>query len=66
MRTRGLPTAHEGAIHAMSNTITPTNRQRAALAWTEVLTLITEGRAPDEVYAEVRKEFGEEELVKHV
>ena len=24
---------------------------------------ITEGRAPDEVYAEVRKEFGEEELV---
>jgi alkylhydroperoxidase family enzyme len=36
---------------------------RAALAWTEALTLITEGRAPDEVYAEVRKEFGEEELV---
>jgi hypothetical protein len=25
--------------------------------------LITEGRAPDEVYAEVRKEFGEEDLV---
>ena len=24
---------------------------------------ITEGRAPDEVYAEVRKEFGEEDLV---
>jgi len=40
-----------------------TNRERAALAWTEALTLITEGHAPDEVYAEVRKEFGEEELV---
>jgi alkylhydroperoxidase family enzyme len=41
-----------------------TNRERAALAWTEALTLITEGRrAPDEVYAEVRKEFGEEDLV---
>ena len=40
-----------------------TNRERAALAWTEALTLITEGRAPDEVYAEVRKEFGEKELV---
>ena len=25
--------------------------------------LITEGRAPDDVYAEVRKEFGEKELV---
>jgi AhpD family alkylhydroperoxidase len=40
-----------------------TNRERAALAWTEALTLITDGRAPDEVYTEVRKEFGEEELV---
>jgi AhpD family alkylhydroperoxidase len=40
-----------------------TNRERAALAWTEALTLITDGRAPDEVYAEVRKEFGEKELV---
>ena len=39
------------------------NRERAALAWTEALTLITDGHAPDEVYAEVRKEFGEEELV---
>ena len=38
------------------------NREHAALAWTEALPLITEGRAPDEVYAEVRKEFGEEEL----
>jgi alkylhydroperoxidase family enzyme len=37
-------------------------RERAALAWTEALTLITEGHAP-EVYAEVRQEFGEEELV---
>lgn len=40
-----------------------TNRERAALAWTESLTLITEGRAPDEVYSEARREFGEEELV---
>lgn len=40
-----------------------TNRERAALAWTEALTLIAEGRASDEVYAEVHKEFGEEELV---
>ena len=40
-----------------------THRERAALAWTEELTLITEGSAPDEVYADVRKEFGAEELV---
>lgn len=40
-----------------------TNRERAALAWTEALTLITEGHASDDVYAEVRQEFSEEELV---
>ena len=51
------------ALSAWRETTFFTNRERAALAWTEALTLITEGRAPDEVYAEVRKEFGEEELV---
>jgi AhpD family alkylhydroperoxidase len=40
-----------------------TNRERAALAWAEALTLITEGHASDDVYAEARNEFGEEELV---
>jgi AhpD family alkylhydroperoxidase len=40
-----------------------TNRERVALAWTEALTLIREGHAPDEVYTEARKEFSEEELV---
>jgi AhpD family alkylhydroperoxidase len=40
-----------------------TNRERAALEWTEALTLITEGHASDDVYAEARKEFSEQELV---
>jgi alkylhydroperoxidase family enzyme len=43
------------ALSAWRETSFFTNRERAALAWTEALTLITEGRAPDEVYAEVRK-----------
>ena len=51
------------ALSAWRETSFFTNRERAALAWTEALTLITEGRAPDEVYAEVRKEFDEEDLV---
>ncbi|TAN16217.1 MAG: carboxymuconolactone decarboxylase family protein [Rhizobiaceae bacterium] len=38
-------------------------RERAALAWTESLTLITEGNVPDEVFAAAREEFSEEELV---
>jgi AhpD family alkylhydroperoxidase len=51
------------ALSAWRGTTFFTNRERAALAWTEALTLITEGHAPDEVYAEVRKEFGEAEIV---
>jgi alkylhydroperoxidase family enzyme len=37
-------------------------RERAALAWTEALTLITEGHVPDEVYEEARRQFSDEEL----
>ena len=40
-----------------------TDRERAALAWTEVITLINTSHAPDEVFEEARKEFTEEELV---
>ena len=39
-------------------------RERAALAWTEALTLISETHAPDAVYDEVRRQFAEDELVK--
>jgi len=41
-----------------------TNRERAALAFTEAVTLIADGRVPDEVYEQVRQQFGDEELVK--
>jgi AhpD family alkylhydroperoxidase len=40
-----------------------TPRERAALAWTEALTLITAGHAPDDVYEEVRAEFTDDELI---
>lgn len=39
-------------------------RERAALAWTEALTLVTEGNVPDDVFALARVQFSEEELVK--
>ena len=38
-------------------------RERAALAWCEAVTLIGEGRAPDEIYNLARKHFTEKELV---
>ena len=40
------------------------DRERAALAWTEALTLISQTHAPDAVYDEVRQHFAEDELVK--
>jgi AhpD family alkylhydroperoxidase len=40
-----------------------TNRERAALAWTEAVTLVHDGHVPDDVYSEARAEFGEEELI---
>ena len=33
------------------------DRERAALAWTEAVTRISETHAPDDVYEEVRKQF---------
>lgn len=39
------------------------DRERAALAWTEAVTLVTKDHVPDEVYEEVRRHLSEKELV---
>ena len=39
-----------------------TERERAALAWTEAVTLITDGHVSDQVYETVRPHFTEKEL----
>lgn len=41
-----------------------TERERAALAWTEALTLIADTHAPDADYAAVLAQFSEAEIVK--
>lgn len=51
------------ALSAWRETPFYTERERAALAWTEAVTLIADDHAPDELYAEVRQHFTEEELV---
>ena len=38
-------------------------RERAALAWVEALTLVSENHVPDAVYDEVRRHFSDKELV---
>jgi AhpD family alkylhydroperoxidase len=41
-----------------------TDRERAALEWTEALTLIADNHAPDHLYDAVRSHFSEKELVE--
>jgi AhpD family alkylhydroperoxidase len=39
------------------------DRERAALAWAEAVTLVSESHVPDDVYAQARDHFTEKELV---
>jgi AhpD family alkylhydroperoxidase len=52
------------ALSAWRETPFFTDRERAALAWTEAITNIQDGHAPDEVYGQALLQFSEEELVK--
>jgi AhpD family alkylhydroperoxidase len=38
-------------------------RERAALTWTESLTLISQNHVPDDIYQQVREQFSENEIV---
>jgi len=40
-----------------------TSRERAALEWTEAVTLVAQTHVPDEVFEASKKEFSEQELV---
>lgn len=51
------------ALVAWEETPFFTERERAALAWTEAVTKIGEGHVPDSVYEQARRHFSEKELV---
>jgi AhpD family alkylhydroperoxidase len=50
-------------LNAWHETPFYTDKERAALAWTEALTLLSETHAPDDLYEEVSKHFNEKEHV---
>jgi AhpD family alkylhydroperoxidase len=54
-RLYGLNAWHESPFY--------TERERAALAWTEALTLVHQSHVPDDVYETARKQFSGKELV---
>ena len=51
------------ALNAWHETPFFSDRERAALEWTEALTLISTNHVPDELYQRVREHFSEEELL---
>ena len=50
-------------LEAWRETSVYSDRERAALSWTEAVTRVTDGHVPDEVYAEASEQFSEQELV---
>jgi AhpD family alkylhydroperoxidase len=51
------------ALNAWRETPFFTERERAALEWTEALTLISSNHAPDDLFARVSQHFTQEELI---
>jgi hypothetical protein len=51
------------ALSAWHDAPFDTDRERAALAWAEAVTLVADGHVPDEVYAHARQHFSEQARV---
>src|ERR1700743_688804 len=62
LRAAGEPEQRLYLLNAWRESPFYSERERAALAWTEALTLVTDGHVPDDVYATARAQFSEEEL----
>lgn len=62
-RRAGETEARLYLLNAWRETDIYTERERAALAWTEAITAIVDGHASDEVYGQVRPHFSDSELV---
>jgi AhpD family alkylhydroperoxidase len=62
-RARGETEQRLYALPVWRETPFFTGRERAALAWTEVVTLLSRCRVTDELYEEVRWHFSEKQLV---
>ena len=63
LRAAGETEERIATIAEWRNSGAYTKRERAALSWTEVVTNIQDGHAPDAVYDEVRAVFSEAETV---
>jgi AhpD family alkylhydroperoxidase len=62
-RTQGETEQRIYALNAWRETPFFTEKERAALAWTESVTLVSTSQVPNEVYDIVRQYFDEKEIV---
>jgi AhpD family alkylhydroperoxidase len=62
-RKRGESDERMHLLNAWREAPVFTERERAALAWTEAITLVGEDHVPDEVYNATRRLFSEKEMV---
>jgi AhpD family alkylhydroperoxidase len=63
LRAMGIDEQRLYLLNAWEESPFYSKRERAALAWAEAVTRVTEGHVPDEVYETARAQFGEKELV---
>ena len=62
-RKHGVTDERMHLLNAWRETPLYSARERAAQTWIEAITLLTEGRVPDDVFETVRKQFSEKEIV---
>lgn len=62
LREAGYREDHLHVLPAWRETGWFTDRERAALAWTEAVTTLSNGEVPDEIFDQARAQFGEREL----
>jgi AhpD family alkylhydroperoxidase len=63
-RAQGEAEARLYLLNAWRESSLYTDRERAALAWTEAVTLVAQTHVPGDAYEDVRTHFDDEELVK--
>ena len=64
LRQRGEPEQRLDVLPAWREVSIYTDRERAALAWTEAVTLVADGHVADDVYDEALRQFTERELAE--
>ena len=62
LKAIGVPDIKLYELNAWEETTFYTDRERAALKWTEAVTRVADTHVPDSVYEDVRQHFSEKEL----